>query len=105
MTKQFLIVGRKMDVIEEIQQRVQVPGATLYGATTLDEVRRYLAETQINHVIMGAGIDLDTRLDIVQTIFEASDAITVHMKDRVGGAAGMLPFVAALVPTLMKYEV
>src|SRR3954454_15150839 len=46
----------------------------LFGATTLDDVRKVLDEHPINTVIMGAGIYLEMRLRIVRHVFEASDS-------------------------------
>jgi hypothetical protein len=42
----------------------------------------------MDKVIMGAGMDLETRLQIVNHIFEASDSTTVHLK---------LPFVTSIL--------
>lgn len=42
----------------------------------------------VDMVIMGAGIDLSLRLEIIKTIFEKSDKTSVHMKDRASGKAG-----------------
>ena len=46
----------------------------LMGATGLDEVRSAFARTRVDHVIMGAGIDLETRLQIVRHVFRSSDS-------------------------------
>jgi len=46
---------------------------------------------------MGAGIDLETRLQIVREIFQLSETTTVHMKDRLSGPDGFLPFVRAVL--------
>ena len=45
-------------------------------------MRDALARGTVDHVIMGAGIDLETRLAIVREVFEHSDHTTVHLKDR-----------------------
>lgn len=59
-----------------------------------------MAEAPIDTVIMGAGIDLDSRLAMIRHVFEHSNATTVHMKDRDSAKAGMLPFVAAVLTGL-----
>ncbi|MFQ5400768.1 MAG: hypothetical protein ACE5E7_14375, partial [Anaerolineae bacterium] len=61
-------------------------------------------EHPIDTVIMGAGIDLDTRLQIVQHIFTVSKATTVHMKDWNSGPQGMLPFANGVLTGLMGEE-
>jgi hypothetical protein len=55
-------------------------------------------------LIMGAGLDLDTRLEIVREIFERSDTTTVHMKGRLPAADGFLPFVSAVLNGLTGSE-
>jgi hypothetical protein len=49
---------------------------------------------------MGAGLDIDVRLEIIRTIFTMSDSTTVHMKDVASGPEGFLPFVRALLSGL-----
>lgn len=65
--------------------------------TSVEDVSAAFADHQIDTVIMGAGIDLETRLAIVQHAFAASETTTVHMKDRISGRAGMMPFVNAVL--------
>ncbi|MCB1471197.1 MAG: hypothetical protein KDK08_29425 [Rhizobiaceae bacterium] len=94
---QFLIIGRKIGPIEEAIGRVGTSEAVLHAATGFDEARAVLTEHPVDAIIMGAGLDLDERLDIVRFAFERSDRINVHMKDRATGPAGFPDFVAALV--------
>lgn len=105
ITKTVLLLGRRGDVIEEVKRQLELPGVHLIGGTGLDDVRRTFAQTQIDHVIMGAGIDLETRLEIIREIFQSSDATTVHMKDRVTGPEGFLPFIASVLGGLDDYQV
>jgi hypothetical protein len=51
---------------------------------------------------MGAGIDLNVRLDIIRYIFETSQSTTVHMKDWESGPKGMLPFVNSILNELKE---
>ncbi len=46
---------------------------------------------------MGAGLDLEIRIQIVTHIFTVSNSTTVHMKDRDSGQPGMLPFVNGIL--------
>jgi hypothetical protein len=93
MKKDVLLVGRRDIVLDEVRKDLPVQDVTLFGATTLDDVRKVLDEHPIDTVIMGAGIDLEMRLQIVRHIFEASNSTTVHMKDFDSGPEGFLPFV------------
>jgi DNA-binding response OmpR family regulator len=97
MNRNVLLVGRKAIVLDDVREGLAVQDVTLFSATTLDDVRKVLDEHAIDMVIMGAGIDLDTRLQIVRHIFEASSSTTVHLKDRDSGPQGFLPFVKGLL--------
>jgi len=63
-------------------------------------VRSAFAQADIDHVIIGAGLDLETRLEIVREIFLTSDTTTVHMKDFASGPDGFLPFVRSVLTGL-----
>lgn len=93
MNKDVLLVGRRGIVLDEVRKEITAQDVTLFDATTLEDVRNVLAEHPIDTVIMGAGLDLEMRLQIVRHVFEASDSTTVHMKDRDSGPEGFLPFV------------
>ena len=73
MTKRVLLLGRRGVVVEDVQQQLRMPDVRLFVATGLDEVRSAFADADIDHVIMGAGLDLEARLEIVREIFLASD--------------------------------
>ena len=105
ITKTVLLLGRRDVVIEEVKRQLDLPGVQLIGGTGLEDVRKAFTQTRIDHVIMGAGIDLETRLEIIREIFQSSDATTVHMKDRVTGPQGFLPFIAAVLAGLDNYPV
>ena len=67
-------------------------------------MRSAFADADIDHVIMGAALDLETRLEIVREIFQASDTTTVHLKDFASGSDGFLPFVRSVLTGLADYE-
>jgi hypothetical protein len=71
MKKDVLLVGRRGIVLDEVRKDLPIQDVTLFGATTLDDVRKVLDEHPIDTVIMGAGIDLEIRLRIVRHILEA----------------------------------
>ncbi len=105
MTRRVLLLGRLGAVIEDAQQQLRMPDVQLVVATGLDEVRSAFAKADIDHVIMGAGLDLETRLKVVQEVFLTSDKTTVHMKDFASGPTGFLPFVRSVLVGLADYEV
>src|SRR5215217_6120262 len=97
MNNNVLLVGRKGIILDDVWKGLAVQDVTLFSATTLDDVRKVLDEHSIEMVIMGASIDLDTRLQIVRHIFEASNSTSVHMKDWDSGPQGFLPFVKGIL--------
>lgn len=103
-TKNVLLLGVTGVVIEDAQQKLGMPNLRLVGGTGLDDVRSCLAEGGLDHVVMGAGIDLETRLEIIREVFQSSDTTTVHMKDRISGKQGFLPFARSVLRGLNDYE-
>ncbi len=93
MSNNVLLLGRTGIVLDNVESALDVTNVNLFAGTSLDDVATVMAANPIDHVIMGAGIDLDTRLAIIKHIFETSKSTTVHMKDWDSGPAGMLPFV------------
>lgn len=104
MTMNVLLLGRRQAVIDDVKRRLNLTDVELIGGTDLDDVRSAFARASIDHVIIGAGIDLETRLQIVHEVFLSSDSTTVHMKDRATGSQGFLPFVRSVVRGLDDYE-
>ena len=88
-----LLLGRTGVVLDDVAAMIDTSSIMLHAATSFEEVQSVMAETPIHTVIMGAGIELDSRLAIVRHIFENSTSTKVHMKDWDSGPAGMIPFV------------
>jgi hypothetical protein len=76
---------------------VQCEDVVLYGATTLDEVRKTLSLKPIDLMVVGAAIELSERLAIARAAFEISENITVHLKDKASGPPGFVPFVERII--------
>ena len=98
--KNVLLLGRKGIVLDDIRKKVAVQDVTLFSGTSLDDVRNVFGAHSIDIVILGAGLDLEMRLEIVKYIFTFSTSTTVHMKDRDSGPQGMLPFVNGVLTGL-----
>jgi hypothetical protein len=97
MTKKVLLLGRTAIVLNGVEQQLDIKDVALFGGTSLEDVQALFEQQPIDIVIMGAGIDLEVRLQIIQHIFTVSKATTVHMKDWNSGPQGMLPFVNGIV--------
>ncbi|GAB3209409.1 hypothetical protein [Nocardia tengchongensis] len=100
MATTVLLLGLKSAVVEEVRERVALPEVDIRAGTGLTDLRDTLAVTAVDHVIMGAGLDLEDRLRMVRAVFEASDRTTVHMKDFASGPEGFVPFVRAVLTGL-----
>jgi hypothetical protein len=98
-TTTVLILGRRHSVVDDAEHQLELdlPGIHLLEGTSIDDVRSAFSRAKIDHVIMGAGIDLETRLQIIREIFQTSDTTTVHMKDRATGPEGFLPFIRSVL--------
>lgn len=52
--------------------------------------------------IMGAGIELEKRVDFVRYIFSTCDTVTIHMKDYPPGPEGFVPFINNVLIGMMQ---
>jgi hypothetical protein len=103
-TKRVLLLGRLDAVVGDARDHLQVADVELVMATGLDDVQKAFAEGPVDHVVMGAGLALETRLEVIRTVFEASETTTVHMKDFASGPDAFLPFIQAILTGLATYN-
>ena len=99
-----LLLGKGGIVVAEVQDHLSTPGVQLFGGGSIEDLRATFAETKIDHVIMGAGLPLEVRLEIVREIFLLSNTTTVHMKDYDSGPEGFVPFVRSVFTGLLTTE-
>lgn len=100
MPHEVLLLGRTGIVLDNVEAALDVDGVTLHAGTTLSDVEQIMADSPIDTVIMGAGLDIEARLAIIRHVFDVSTSTTVHMKDRDSGPGGMIPFVKAVLSGL-----
>jgi len=105
MTKKILLLGVLESILDNVQHQLARADLQFFGGTSIEDVQAVFAQTNIDHVIMGGGIDLETRLQMVREIFQSSDTTTVHMKDHASGSQGFLPFVRSVLRGLTGDEV
>jgi len=100
--KKVLLVGRQLTNIPPAD-KIPVKNIKLFAASSLAEVNQVFANNKnvIDIVIMGAGIELESRLEIVRYIFNTSNTTTVHMKDWATGPEGFLPFINLVLNGLL----
>ena len=106
MQKQnVLLLGKGGIVVADVQDHLSTPDVQLYGGGSIEDLRTTFAKTRIDHVIMGAGLPLEARLEIVREIFLLSNTTTVHMKDYDSGPDGFVPFVRSVLTGLATLEI
>jgi len=90
--KKILLVGKQLT---SVPPPLTIKDAQFFVAHDLKTAREVFEKNKnaIDMVIMGAGIELEKRLEIVRYVFTASDTTTVHMKDRETGPEGFVPFI------------
>jgi hypothetical protein len=94
-------MGRKPEIMMQLVAGLNQTVVKFATATSIEDLKVSFAEELPSAVIMGAGLSLEIRLDIIKFIFEHSKTTTVHMKDWASGSSGMLPFVSAIVEGLL----
>lgn len=96
MPTTILLVGRTPSVIDDVIDHLESQDFNfLIGSTPKDVVDAF-SKNSIDHVILGGGIDLDQRLEIVRSIFLSSNSTTVHMNSP-SGPESFLPFVRSVL--------
>jgi DNA-binding NtrC family response regulator len=101
MTKNVLLVGLKVIILDQVQKNLDVKDVRLFTGSSVEDVRAAFDREPIDIVIMGAGLDIDVRLEIIKLIFSLSETTTVHMKDHASGPEGLIPFVNAVLKGLI----
>ena len=69
--------------------------------TSIADLKVAFSDELPSAVIMGAGLPLDMRLDVIRFVFEHSETTTVHMKDWSSGSNGMLSFMNGVAQGLL----
>lgn len=95
--EELLITGSKFAVLETLKEQIERKDIHLAFGISLDEVENAFRKNQFDVVIMGAGLELADRLEIINYIFTTSKSTTVHMKDWGPGPGGMIPFVNGIL--------
>jgi hypothetical protein len=96
MTTTVLLIGRTQSVIDDVMSRVHAPDTRLLSAGGIEDVRAIFAERRVDHVIIGGGLDLVQRIEVVRTIFETSSSTKVYMNSP-SGPDSFLPFVQSIL--------
>jgi len=104
MAKTVLLLGVRADLLEAVTRELQTPGIEFLGGTGVSDAESAFRQADIDHVIIGGGLDLEARAAMVRAVFQSSDRATAHMNDQMSGPEGFLPFVRAVLAGLGGYE-
>ena len=97
-----LLVGRLPDILGRLAGDLEDLPVEWLGAHDRAEVKQQLeAEPRIQTVIMGGVYDNDLRGQLIHEIAALRPDVTIHLKDRASGAAGMAGFVRRVVNGLV----
>ena len=90
--KKILLVGKQLT---SVPPQLTIKDAQFFAAPDLKTAQEVFEKNNnaINIVIMGAGIVLEKRLEIVRYVFTISNTTTLHMKDWETGPEGFVPFI------------
>ena len=102
MAKHILLLGCTAIVLNGAQSQIGNADIRIFTGTNIADVRSVFSQASeeqrtIDHVFVGAGIDLDKRLKIVKEVFTLSGTTTIHLKDATSGLRGFLLFVKAVL--------
>lgn len=80
----ILLVGKTPAVIADVLDQVDAPAVTFFSGSSFEDAVGVLESAHTDHVILGGGLELDDRLQIVRSVFENSASTTVHMNSPSG---------------------
>lgn len=90
--RKVILLGKMQENLNKGLAVIDDENIDFITCTALEALSEALKVDGVDTVITGAGLDLAIRLDAVKMIFEASDSISVHMKDFASGPEGFGPF-------------
>lgn len=104
MATRVLILGLRPALVENFRRELGLLDVELLTGTDLDGLRGAFVDEDVDHVILGGGLDVAVRADAVREVFRLSDRATVHLKDQLSGPEGFVPFARAILRGLAEYE-
>jgi hypothetical protein len=90
--RKVILLGKLQSNLDKGRAQITVPDIEFIACTSLASLQDALTKPGVDTVITGAGLDLEVRLAAIQMIYQASDSVSVHMKDYATGPEGFGPF-------------
>src|SRR4030095_3851186 len=101
--KRILLVGKQLTSVPPLNQ-LTTKDVQYFAAPDLKTAQQVFEKNNIDIVIMGAGIELEKRLEVVRYVFNTSNTTSVHMKDWETGPEGFVPFINRVLAGLLGDE-
>lgn len=90
--RKVILLGKQQENLDRGLAIIDVEEIDFITCTSLESLADALKVDGVDTVITGAGLDLSIRLDAIRMIYQASNSISVHMKDFASGPEGFGPF-------------
>ena len=99
-----MLVGKQLTSAPPMNQ-LTIKDVQYFAAPDLKTVEQVFEKNNnaIDIVIMGAGIELEKRLEVVRYVFNTSNTTSVHMKDWETGPEGFVPFINRVLSGLLAH--
>lgn len=98
-TRKVILLGREQKNLDKGLESITVSEVECITCTSLESLADALQDQGVDTAILGAGLSINVRLEAIRMIYEASDKISVHMKERVSGPEGFGPFANRVLQT------
>lgn len=95
--KKCILLGLKKSVIDDAIAQLPDPAFELIGCLSIEEMKSVLQQNNIDHVFIGAGLDIDIRINAARTVLETSLVTQVHLKNFSAGPQGYVPFIRTIL--------
>ena len=96
-----LLLGLKRSVLDDTIAALEIsypsPDFIYILCKSIDEMKTALVEQQIDHVFIGAGLDMSIRIEATKTVLENSLVTQVHLKNVSAGMDGYTPFIKTIL--------
>ncbi len=95
--RKVILLGKEQKNLDKGLSLITATGIEFITCTSLEALAAALKHPEVDTVITGAGLPIEIRLDAVRMIYQASDSISVHMKDFASGPQGFGAFADRVV--------
>lgn len=95
--KNILLLGRRPNIVKSLADEMASLALTVYVATNCEEAIAQLTNNPIDVIIMGGGLDDQTRADLCMAIWSKREDLCIHIKDRASGHGTMAGFIKSVV--------